>query len=64
MAQEVWDFFKRHTLITAVNNYPDGLPAKVQLLQNYPNPFNPSTTISYQLSVFSDVELSVYDVLG
>jgi hypothetical protein len=34
------------------------------LMQNYPNPFNPSTVISYKLSVFSDVKLEVFDVLG
>jgi len=34
------------------------------LAQNYPNPFNPSTIISYQLAKVSDVEITIYNILG
>jgi glycosidase len=35
-----------------------------QLSQNYPNPFNPITMINYELPITSDINLSIYNVLG
>jgi N-acetylmuramoyl-L-alanine amidase len=40
------------------------VPANFLLEQNYPNPFNPTTAINYQLSDFTNVNLSVYDIHG
>ena len=40
------------------------IPKNTKLNGNYPNPFNPVTTIEYQLSAFSKVELVVYNILG
>lgn len=40
------------------------IPGETVLYQNYPNPFNIKTVISYRLSVLSQVELVLYNVLG
>jgi glucose/arabinose dehydrogenase len=40
------------------------LPFAVTLKQNYPNPFNPETIITYHLSIDTDVNLSIYNILG
>ena len=40
------------------------IPAKFGLHQNYTNSFNPTTAIGYQLSAISDVELSIYNLIG
>ena len=35
-----------------------------RLYPAYPNPFNPSTRISYDLAVQSNVKVNIYDILG
>ena len=42
----------------------ESLPSEFALGQNYPNPFSSSTSISYELNIQTDVQLTVYDVLG
>lgn len=39
-------------------------PVGYKLNRNYPNPFNPSTNISYAIPQLSDVNISVYNVIG
>ncbi len=39
-------------------------PNDFTLDQNYPNPFNPTTTISFNLPVKSNITLNIYDILG
>jgi hypothetical protein len=40
------------------------LPDKYELNPCFPNPFNPATTVSFSVPKQSDVEVSVYNVLG
>ena len=40
----------------------ENIPTTFELKQNYPSPFNPETVIT--LSVFSYVQLKVFDLLG
>jgi len=39
-------------------------PEQFALFQCTPNPFNPTTVLSYQLQVASEVNLEIYDIQG
>ncbi len=55
--------YVRGGIITSIKESAEN-PNRFSLYQNYPNPFNPSTTIEYQVSKRSNVEVTIYDIDG
>ena len=49
---------------TNIEDLPSIFASEFSLEQNYPNPFNPSTTISWQMPVASNVTLTIHNALG
>ena len=47
-----------------VVNLGKSLPLNFELAQNFPNPFNPTTKISFNLPVNSNVSLEIYNLVG
>jgi hypothetical protein len=51
-------------VVSVEDNNFNVITGDFSLSQNYPNPFNPKTIINYQLAMTSDVNLSIYNMLG
>ncbi|NIR94904.1 MAG: T9SS type A sorting domain-containing protein, partial [Gammaproteobacteria bacterium] len=49
---------------TGIPNNKDPVPQKFALLQNYPNPFNPQTRIQFTLPKATEINLTIYNMLG
>lgn len=57
-AYDIWD-----RNFTEIEENSD-IPKTFELNNNYPNPFNPSTNISFNLSHYSFVKISILNILG
>lgn len=51
-------------IFTGINAINTDIPSKYFLSQNYPNPFNPVTNIKFDIPQRSNVEISIFDILG
>ena len=50
---------------TSIHKDPgNNIPGKFSLHQNYPNPFNPNTTITFELTKPSKVNIKIYNIFG
>lgn len=54
----------RITAVEVLGKVINGVPVSYELYQNYPNPFNPVTTIKFALPKESNVNISIYNILG
>ncbi len=59
-----WAGIGDYSVVTGIQSEGKDIPSQFILEQNYPNPFNPETIITFRLSSFSRVSLTVYDLLG
>ena len=55
-------FFLTRSILNSKNNVIT--PQRFLIHQNFPNPFNPSTNIYYELPKRTEVQITIYDLLG
>jgi hypothetical protein len=64
VVHEILDIWPNHKGTVSVRQIGNQIPSKFEMSQNYPNPFNPSTMIKYSINTHSNVNLSIYNILG
>jgi hypothetical protein len=55
---------KVNSILSKIRLDNNNLPQAYFLYNNYPNPFNPTTVISWQIPGESQVDLTIYNILG
>jgi photosystem II stability/assembly factor-like uncharacterized protein len=50
--------------LTGIANLVENIASEYELYQNYPNPFNSQTKIMFEVPKYSEVKISVFDILG
>jgi len=61
---QMYDYFLEWEQTTAIYENQENKSISFQLFQNYPNPFNSQTSVRYNLSTISYVELLIYNSQG
>jgi len=56
--------FVWNIIVDEIVSVQDLVPQVTNIYQNFPNPFNPITTINYDLSQDSDVQIEIYNIKG
>lgn len=51
-------------ITSEIGDFDHVLPHEIIMLRSYPNPFNSSTAIEFTLPKETEIELSIYDLLG
>lgn len=57
-------FYANNFAVTSIKSDNKVVPESFMVSQNYPNPFNPETKIEYYTPEISNVNITVYDILG
>ncbi len=59
---EVTDRFV-YTSTASISVFVPDIPEQFIVHQNFPNPFNPNTTIYYDITVSSQVSITIYNIM-